>query len=675
MGDLDRVYNALRKAHAAGDTENAAKLAQYIRSLDTQPQQEQEEVAPSQAEIENMGAVERRLLEVEAVRGNLMDEGIDQLSQTEKALIGISGGMVNAGRGIQDAYYRATGDDDALATLNSTIEGERAGWEALRRRSTVASVAETVGEVVATLPLGGAFGKGAQLGVNTLFKGATAGSRLATTGKVAGVLGNAAVDGAVSAGIVQRGGLDARLDTAADAAKTGALFAGSLAGVGKVGRKVLNRGKSFTSKSAQIADDVAETYGVPVHLEDALENGDNIHKASGWFNDVPLVGTGKKKVLQNKAAQKVVKEQIDGITGTKHIETAESDLQKSIRDSLTETDAYKDDLYFDYHDALRPFGKIPRPKTNAILDELIDVEVAAGKGDKVYLAELRRMRKMPEGDIKILMKQRADIAEKASTGFKGQKLGTSQSAAFGKLRDAMNEDALGFTKGLDDEISSEIIKMHDKALDFYKADYVPFKEKGVLQVAIKNNEPEAILKALNSGDGSVVRTSTAYNALNREGQKRMQSAFLLDAFEKSFRNEVFSPKAFRTQMKKLSKVSGVMFKGEDKQFFDGLMNLLEYTKSSAEHVNAPMNGSRLMIMQLVTAAGSFGAGAGGVGLGFIPAIGGISQFMKVVTQTKTMRRLITASASRTKDTKKMDFILDYLGGALRKDAAMNEVKD
>lgn len=51
MADINQVYEALQRAHAAGDTENAQKLVDYIRST----QQPQNELDPSQQETAGVG--------------------------------------------------------------------------------------------------------------------------------------------------------------------------------------------------------------------------------------------------------------------------------------------------------------------------------------------------------------------------------------------------------------------------------------------------------------------------------------------------------------------------------------------------------------------------------------------------------------------------------------------
>ena len=51
MADINQVYEALQRAHAAGDTENAQKLADYIRST----QQPQTQLDPSQQETAGVG--------------------------------------------------------------------------------------------------------------------------------------------------------------------------------------------------------------------------------------------------------------------------------------------------------------------------------------------------------------------------------------------------------------------------------------------------------------------------------------------------------------------------------------------------------------------------------------------------------------------------------------------
>jgi hypothetical protein len=153
----------------------------------------------------------------------------------------------------------------------------------------------------------------------------------------------------------------------------------------------------------------------------------------------------------------------------------------------------------------------------------------------------------------------------------------------------------------------------------------------------------------------------------------MQSAFLLDAYQKSFKDDVFSPKTFRTQVEKLGSTTGILFKGDDKKVFEGMMRLMEYTKNSAEAARNPLNGSRVIM------AGVLGGGIGAVGVGATAAgaakVAGASLLFKFITQNQQARKLLTATASRTASTQRLDMLVDHFGGVLSRASALQAVDE
>ncbi len=139
----------------------------------------------------------------------------------EKALVGIGGGMRNAYLGAKN-----------LVGLGSEEERqERMDWKKSKENlGGWGTAGEIAGEMIATAPLGGVVGSGAKV----LTKALPAASRLGSVGgRVAnlGLVGRAATEGALSAGVVgdaeDRGAMD-RLDNLALGGVTGGTVAGAL---------------------------------------------------------------------------------------------------------------------------------------------------------------------------------------------------------------------------------------------------------------------------------------------------------------------------------------------------------------------------------------------------------------------------------------------------------------
>ncbi|MCV6622757.1 MAG: hypothetical protein OIF51_13520, partial [Cellvibrionaceae bacterium] len=218
-----------------------------------------------------------------------------------------------------------------------------------------------------------------------------------------------------------------------------------------------------------------------------------------------------------------------------------------------------------------------------------NIDAKAKRSQRIKEAEERRKGILAESrayEQKLHNQRREERQEDAATARDLKRESALQTREY-----AMRLDAKTFGKQVEEVMDGELrlLGKLKEADAYYKKNFVPFKENKVLNTALKNNEPEATLKALNSQNGSEFRTSTFYHSLNPEGKKRVQLAFLLDAYERSFRDDTFSPRAFRTNIGKLDRVHGILFSGEDKKLPQNLVDVLEYTKRSAESKGNPMN--------------------------------------------------------------------------------------
>lgn len=627
-------------AHAAGDTRAAQLFANKIKEM--------EQVAPVKDDRD------------EYVQ-SILDRNDADYNMAEKGVMAFTKGVNNLGDSIKEGFYRATDNDDALSSLNKRLALEDKAWDNFESRNpNTAFIGETAGEIVATLPVGGVAGKVVGSGLTALTKSGTLLNKAAP-------IAAAVADGAVSAGVMQRGDLDTRMDTATDAGLVSGAVASGFGIAGKIGNKVLNRGKHFTTDLAKRGDDIAESTGLPVHLTDVMPDGGALAKAEGLVNDVPIVGTGAGKRAQNAAAKGYVQDKINGL-GYENVVDAQEGLAKSINDIYAGNQETKRSLYNKFWDSLDTFGDVPRDRTNAVIESMLEADAKAGGVGGKFTKLLKELKATPDGGASTLHHQFQVVRSKAKQG----RLGGPDEFYAGKmneLADAMKADAVAFAKKMEDDIGEEVAGLSTKlaeADDYFIKNIKPFKENRVLKSAINGNDPEKIYKELLAGGGSRKRIKEVYHALNDEGKKRLQSAFLLDAYNKSMHEGVLSAKTFRTHIDKFSETTGILFKGEDKKLFNKIADVMEFSKNSAQAASNPMNGSRMVMASFLG-----GAMAGSVVLA--GKVGAAAGFFKIATQTKGARRFFTASTGRTASTKGMDATVDYVGGALQKYLALQEV--
>jgi hypothetical protein len=199
MNELDRMYEALEKADAAGNTSDAREIAGYIRAYQPTP-----EPTPPTPPKPNEYAEEY---------------------QAESSLgafgLGAERALEQTGEGLMDLWYRAGGDygnnKDNLAALTETSRLKDEAFSASKKEYPVATTAGAITSDIAqfALPVAGMAGKV---------------GKLSSTGRLAFAAG----EGAAIEGITNSGDLTTRMDNAQSGALWGMLGqkGGELLGAG-----------------------------------------------------------------------------------------------------------------------------------------------------------------------------------------------------------------------------------------------------------------------------------------------------------------------------------------------------------------------------------------------------------------------------------------------------------
>jgi len=270
MADREQLYAALRNADAAGDTEAASKLAQYIQSMPsdaaatpTAP------VAPQRPQTSIAGGFGMGLL-----RGakDVIDTGADYLSRLGPA-----------------------GENERVKAMN---QAGRQEFDQTYGGSIPATIGRVGGNVAATLPAGGFLGAGMKalapltgsaapvinaLGTATATGGMRTGSSLGGAADMALRVGGGAISGGAMAGMVDP-----------SSAGAGALIGGALPpavrGAGALGGALRNSmlGGGVSPEVAQLATRAKEL-GINVPA-DRLVNSHPLNAVAASLNYAPFSG-------------------------------------------------------------------------------------------------------------------------------------------------------------------------------------------------------------------------------------------------------------------------------------------------------------------------------------------------------------------------------------------------
>ena len=309
------------KLYQEGDTEGAQYALSKMDEMDA-PQE------PERKQYTGMSHEDQELFDVNP-------DGTPRLSEAEQLAVSVGRGFTDIGRGAQDLYARATGDDDALARITKKNEEEAELMKPLEKESPwIAGGGRLIGQMAATAPIG-LIGRGGALalqgGKAAFAKGAPALSNM-------GRLGVGAAEGATAGFVGTQGDMGTRLKAAAIEGATGGIFE---AGMGKmvdghVNRRALKQGakEGIAETERTVAAEIARTQregGYTKSYGDVMEDQASIDirdttRAIAGDETVAKFERQQEADIQNKAREMAVdseggiqrtpNELGDGIQGT-----------------------------------------------------------------------------------------------------------------------------------------------------------------------------------------------------------------------------------------------------------------------------------------------------------------------------------------------------------------------
>lgn len=543
-----------------------------------------------------------------------------------KALASVTGDEALAkkleiGAGIDTAESKAVGRDFPLTNLGGEIAGE-----------------------VAALPLPGAVGKtvagkvGSAVGV-----GAVAGTASAA-GKNEDIISNALLGAGIGGGIQ------------------------SLTGPGlEIAKRILNarKGKFKTAEIKELME-LGEEFDVDVFTDDALKSP-MLKKLSVAAENVPLTGTLKGRLAQGekqKAAATKVRDFFE-----EPVENVFSGTQKGLQDKLKTLKKTRAGLFNRAFEKLDPLGSVPLGKWKKAIDGEIAKEAAFGSAsDQKLIRELTNFRNAPGGNFKQVSALRRRLSNKISDQFKGsgEALGSEAVVALQKAKEALDQTLNDFAKK-----SPDGFKTFQRAQNFSRDKIsIPFK-KGALKSLVNTNKPEQIIQVLFEGGnfsrrGISSQSKQLFNGLDKKGQQAVRAAIINQAFNKASQpGKQFSSATFAGELEKITNVSDVFFKGENRKMIEGLKKIFRGTERAGQVFENPPTGARVIV------PGAIGTAVASLGTTIV-ASASFGATMKLMTQNKTVRNALIGLSKHTPGTKLADQAANVITAVLVREGAIKK---
>jgi hypothetical protein len=234
------------RLYQEGDTEGAKYAMSQMDALDA-PQE------TARPKYTTMSHEDQELFD-------LNPDGTPRLSEAEQLAVSIGRGFTDIGRGAQDLYARATGDDDALARITKRNEEEAVLMKPLEKESPwIAGGGRLIGQMAATAPIG-LVGRGAALAARGGKAAFAAGAPALTNNARFGV---GLAEGATAGFVGTQGDMETRVKAGLIEGATGGLLESGMGSVvdGFVNRSALKKGakEGIAETERTVADEIART--------------------------------------------------------------------------------------------------------------------------------------------------------------------------------------------------------------------------------------------------------------------------------------------------------------------------------------------------------------------------------------------------------------------------------
>lgn len=420
--------------------------------------------------------------------------------------------------------------------------------------------------------------------------------------------GAAATEAALKGAIQAAGGEGV---TASDVA-----IAGALGGAGKAAEGLI--GGAYRMASGRPTGDVASTVkfaeeqGVPLLTTDVARPSTFLGKsAQSAAEKIPVTGTGAARANQQETRSRLVDEFAQRFGEYRPDEVVAS-LQRQTNKVKRAAGAARQNVM----SQMDSVAVTPSNAIKAINDEIARLSaspsgVARDTADTQTIQKLQAYKNDLEAES--TFKNLEQLRTNFRTDVKGERMvmpGRSE-AAINKIYSAMSKD-------MDDAVTSalppEQARKWAQSNAVYAAEANKIKNtrlKGILQKG--ELTPEAVNTMLFSNKPS--ETKALYSSLDKRGRDAMRAGLIGKVMEKSSG----SPDRFLSELNKMGDKIGIAFRGEDRNFAEGLQKYLAATKQAANASLVTPTGQQLM--QVAVPAGVTGDVIGTGGIGTASALG------------------------------------------------------
>ncbi len=442
----------------------------------------------------------------------------------------------------------------------------------------------------------------------------------------AGVAGSMAL-GSLAEAANQQG------DFAQNAATNAAVNLGAqgvLSGTAKAIGRGVTAVRGEIAPEAQQAINFAEKNNAPLLTTDVAPPGTftgNSARALG--EKIPVTGTGALRRGQQEARNEIVQryaQQFDS--------PAPEEIVQSLQRQTSKVKQAAGGRLSLVNDAMQSAGTInPTQAISAIDTEINRLSRLGGAADTQTISKLETYRdELNKGaDFGLLR----DLRTQFRQDVKGDRtVWPNQSqAAVNRVYSALTNDV---NQAVSDTLGAKMASRYKQANAVYANEAQMVNNTRLKNVLQKGDlTPEVVNNLLFSNKQSEVRQ--LYNSLDSKGRGAARASVIGKAYEKSGG----SPDKFLNEVNRLSSQTGILFKGEERQYLQGLTKYLDQTRHASRAGAVTPTGQELFQIAVPAGVATDVLGTGGVGTAAGLSYGAVARFY----ESKPIRNAILRLAN------------------------------
>lgn len=406
--------------------------------------------------------------------------------------------------------------------------------------------------------------------------------------------------------------------------------------------------KGKMSPEAAEAVKFADANNAPLMTTDAVQPGTfSGRSAQALAEKIPVTGTGALRRNQQEARSKLIQEYSESFAAPSPDEVVQSlqrqtsKVKQAAGKRMSEVDS-----------AMQSVGTInPTQAITAIDNEMNRLARLGGAADTQTINKLQTYRdELVKGaDFSLLR----DLRTQFRQDVKGDRVvWPSQSqGAVNRVYDAMSKD---INQSVSDNLGARVADRYRQANAAYAHEAQVVNNTRLKSVLQKGElTPEVANNLLFSNKKSEVQQ--LYRSLDSRGRNAARASVIGKAYEKSGG----SPEKFLNEINRLSAQTGILFKGSEKQYLNGLKKYLEQTQRASRAGTVTPTGQELLQVGVPTGVAADVLGNGGALTAAFATYGGLAR----VYESKPIRNLMLRLANTPKGSTAYDRLISQISQA------------